>query len=100
MDDRERLPPAPPGGAEDLEGTVAAYLLGALPPEEARAFERELARRPAAARLLAEWRLVVEALPLTIEEVAPPPGLRARILDAAAAVPTGEMPREAGPGGP
>src|SRR5262249_56811829 len=61
MADRERLPPGGTGD-EELEGTVAAYLLGALPPAEARAFQRELAHRPAAARLLAEWRPVLEVL--------------------------------------
>lgn len=57
-----------------------AYALGALSPDEARAFERELARSTELQRELAEYREVC-ALLATAGGVAPPPALKTRLVN-------------------
>ena len=59
---------------------VAAYALGALDPEHARAFKRHLDDCELCRTDLASLRPVVEALPATAEPVDPPPELKKRIM--------------------
>jgi anti-sigma-K factor RskA len=62
------------------EDDLAAYLLDALPGDEARRFERHLddcARCQERARWL---QVSVEMLPAAVEQVEPPPELRERLL--------------------
>jgi Anti-sigma-K factor rskA, C-terminal/Putative zinc-finger len=62
-----------------------AFVLGALTPEEMDAVRAHLAACPEAHAEFAELGGVVPALFEAVEPVAPPPGLKARILAAAAA---------------
>lgn len=72
---------------DELESSVAAWVLGALDPHEAEMI-RAHAEGCATCREVARGlRRVVGALPLVVEEVTPPPRLRERVLAAAAASP-------------
>jgi anti-sigma-K factor RskA len=63
--------------SEDL----AAYMLGALSPDEAREFERHLADC-ASCQAEERWlRGAVEVLPSSVEQVEPPPQLRERLME-------------------
>lgn len=77
---------------EELEGSVAAWVLGALDAEEAESIRLHVEGCASCREVAARLRRVVGALPLVTEEVAPPARLRERILAAAAA-----SPRAAGP---
>jgi anti-sigma factor RsiW len=59
---------------------VGAYLLGALEPEEAAAFERHLAGCDACRRDVADLRVAADALPVSVPIVSPPPALKDRIM--------------------
>jgi anti-sigma-K factor RskA len=59
---------------------VAPYALGALPPEDARAFERHLAECELCRTDLDALSPVVHALSETPEPVDPPPELRRRLM--------------------
>lgn len=61
-----------------IEATVAEYVLGLLPPEEARALEARLPREPALAALHGEW---ADAFVTLVDgpDAAPPAPLRGRI---------------------
>jgi anti-sigma-K factor RskA len=62
------------------EEDLAAYLLDALPGDEARAFERHL-ETCARCQERARWlQGSVEMLPASVEQVEPPPALRERLL--------------------
>lgn len=74
---------------ELMEDAVAAYLLGASEPGEADSVRAHLAGCAACRLLAARLTRAVSALPLAVDEVAPPGRLRARILAAAAAAPPG-----------
>ena len=65
-----------PGCGED----VAPYALGALPPEDARAFEQHLAECELCRTDLETLRPVVNALSETPEQVDPPPELRRSLM--------------------
>jgi anti-sigma-K factor RskA len=89
---------------------VAPYALGALSPDEARAFERHLALCDLCQSDLAELGPVVDALSDTPEQIAPPPDLKRRIMAvveeeaaerraAAQPVETGRVPRRRKPFG-
>ena len=81
---------------------VAAYMLGALEPEQAAALERHA---EGCERCRAEMRWLtaaVDALPESVERVEPPPALRARLMaevraDVAAAQPAPAKPTAGAP---
>lgn len=70
---------------DELESSIAAWVLGALDPEEAEVVSAHAEACPTCRELAARLRRVVGALPLAVEEAAPPPRLRERVLAAAAA---------------
>ncbi len=70
---------------EELESSVAAWVLGALDPDEAEVVRSHAEACPTCRELAARLRRVVGALALAVEEAAPPPRLRERVLAAAAA---------------
>jgi anti-sigma-K factor RskA len=72
-----------PAGLRDL---AAAYALGALSPEEARAFEAFLAASPEAQREVTEYRETASLLALGSREERPDPQLRGRVEAAIANV--------------
>lgn len=65
----------------DLRDLAAAYVLGALDPDEAREFKRLLAASPELAREVAELREVGVLLARGAPRVEPDPSLRRRVLD-------------------
>jgi anti-sigma factor RsiW len=69
----------------DILEVSGSFVLGALPDDEAAAVRRHLAACPEAHAEVADLGGVVPALFETVEVVEPPPGLKARILAAAAA---------------
>jgi anti-sigma-K factor RskA len=77
---------------------LAPYLLGALDPGEAADLERHLAGCEDCRRELERLRPAVVVLPETVERVAPPPGLRARVMEKVQADAAAEKARRAAPG--
>ncbi len=69
---------------EELESSVAAWVLGALEPDEADALRAHVDGCATCREVASRLRRVVGALPLAVEEVAPPARLRERVLAAAA----------------
>lgn len=67
-------------GEQDLKEQAAAYALGALDPDEARAFEAYLRTSAEARREVAEYREVNALLAAGGAEASPAPELRARVL--------------------
>jgi anti-sigma-K factor RskA len=63
-----------------MADAVAAYVLGSLEPAEAAAVRAHLEGCESCRSLLLRLRSTVAALPLAVDEVAPPPGLRERVL--------------------
>jgi anti-sigma-K factor RskA len=59
---------------------VGAYLLGALPPDELAAFEAHLDECAECRRDVEELRVAADALPVSVQSVAPPPALKQRIM--------------------
>jgi anti-sigma-K factor RskA len=80
-----------------LRDLAAAYALGALSPEETRAFEAYLATSSDARREVAELRETAALLAVAGPEVHPGPELRRRVLDAVAASKVAELPARAAP---
>jgi anti-sigma-K factor RskA len=70
---------------EELESSVAAWVLGALDPAEADAIRAHVEGCPTCREVAGRLRRVVGAIPLAVEESVPPPRLRERVLAAAAA---------------
>jgi anti-sigma-K factor RskA len=68
----------------DLHDLTAAYALDALDADETTAYEEHLAQCERCRTELAELREGAAALAFGVESPAPPPALRARILEAAA----------------
>src|SRR5437660_6402144 len=67
---------------EEIEAQAALYALGALSADETAHFkERVDAGCPLCRTELQECRQVAAVLPFAAPEVAPPPSLRARLLD-------------------
>jgi anti-sigma-K factor RskA len=60
--------------------SVAPYLLGALPDDELAAFEEHMAHCADCREELDALAPAVHALPTSVEPIAPPPALRARIM--------------------
>ena len=73
------------GDHQELEDSVAAYVLGATEPEETRSIQHHLDGCASCRELAERLRRAVDMLPLATEIVAPPPRLKAKILAAAAA---------------
>jgi anti-sigma-K factor RskA len=71
---------------------AAAYALGVLSPEEARAFETLLATSAEARAEVTELREAAALLALSVPETQPDPGLRARVLDAVTATKLRPLP--------
>jgi anti-sigma-K factor RskA len=80
-------------GHDELESAVAAWVLGALDPDEAELTRRHVEGCVSCREVAARLRRVVGALPLVTEEVAPPARLRERVLALTAA---GAAPRASG----
>lgn len=72
---------------EELEKSVAAWVLGALDADEAESIRIHVEGCASCREVAARLRRVVGALPLAVDEVAPPSRLRERVLSAAAAAP-------------
>jgi hypothetical protein len=60
---------------------VGAYLLGALTPAERSAFEQHLADCPECRHELERLRPAAELLPRSVEQVEPPPSLKASLME-------------------
>lgn len=60
--------------------SVGAYLLGALEPVEWERFEAHLAECPRCLHDVADLRVAVHALPMSVPLVSPPPALKGRIM--------------------
>lgn len=69
---------------EEIESSVAAFVLGALDAQEAETVRVHLEGCDSCRSLAARLSRAVDAMPLAVGEVTPQPGLRRRILDAAA----------------
>jgi anti-sigma-K factor RskA len=59
---------------------VGAYVLGALEPDEAAAFEAHVADCETCRRDVADLRVAADALPVSVPIVSPPPALKTRIM--------------------
>jgi anti-sigma-K factor RskA len=70
---------------DELENSVAAYVLGALEDDEAEEVRSHLETCPTCPAFAEELRRAVGVLPLAAEPVAPPADLRNRILSATGA---------------
>ena len=85
---------------ESRRDEIAAYLLGALEPEEAASLERHLATGCVECRAELRWlEPAVQLLPEAVERVEPPRELRARILAEASSdiAPASAKPRPPAP---
>jgi anti-sigma-K factor RskA len=67
-------------GGEDIEMLAAEYALGTLDAEERRAVERRLSTDPDLRRAVDAWEARLAPLAGAAPEVAPPAGLRDRVL--------------------
>jgi anti-sigma-K factor RskA len=67
-------------GHEHWHDATAAYLLGALDELERAAFEEHLAGCPACREEVEQLLPAAQALPVSVEPMAPPPALKARIM--------------------
>jgi len=72
---------------EELEGSVAAWVLDAVDSDEVDIVRTHIEGCPICREAVLQLGRTVGALPLDIEEVTPPARLRERILTAAAAAP-------------
>lgn len=70
---------------EELESSVAAWVLGALEPGEAETMRAHVEGCATCREVADRLRRVVGALPLAVDETIPPARLRSRVLAAAAA---------------
>jgi anti-sigma-K factor RskA len=77
---------------EEIENMIAAWVLGATDPEESEEIARHVDGCDTCRATAARLRGIVEAIPLAVEEVEPPPGLRQRILSGAASSRTAPAP--------
>ena len=65
---------------DDWAGSAGAYVLGALPPEELEGFRAHLAGCAECRRAVEELGVAADALPIGVQQVAPPPALKGRIM--------------------
>src|SRR3989454_10432290 len=70
---------------EEMESSVAAWVLGALDADEAEMVRSHAEGCSTCREVAARLRRVVGALPLVVDEVGPPARLRERVLAAAVA---------------
>jgi anti-sigma-K factor RskA len=77
---------------EELEGTVAAWVLGALDADEAASIRVHVEGCATCQQTAARLRRAAAALPLEVEEISPPARLRERVYVAAAAARTSSVP--------
>jgi anti-sigma factor RsiW len=70
---------------EELESNLAAWVLGALDREEAEVVQAHVEGCASCRETVARLQRAVGAMPLAVDEIAPPPRLRERVLAAAAA---------------
>jgi anti-sigma-K factor RskA len=87
---------------ERWSDAAGAYVLGAMPQDEAAAFEAHLATCPQCRAEADELRVATHALPLSAPPLRPPPALKGRIMaeverEAALLASAGAAPREAEP---
>jgi Anti-sigma-K factor rskA/Putative zinc-finger len=75
MMDRESMP-----GTPDCSGDAAAYMLGALEPEEAEVFRSHLHECAVCRDEVESFDGVIQALPLAAHQYKPPRGLKRRLL--------------------
>ena len=75
---------------------AALYALGALPADEGTAFVRHLATCEECLREVRAFGVVVNALPLALPQIDPPPMLRARVLAGVVGVMTEGLVRFSG----
>ncbi|HZB75848.1 MAG TPA: anti-sigma factor [Solirubrobacteraceae bacterium] len=64
----------------DWGDSAAAFVLGALPPEELEAFRAHLGGCAECRRAVEELQVAADALPMGVQQLAPPPALKARIM--------------------
>jgi anti-sigma-K factor RskA len=67
-------------GHEHWHDATGAYVLGALDEDERAAFEEHLAGCPACRAEVDQLLPAAQALPISVDPVAPPPALKARIM--------------------
>jgi anti-sigma-K factor RskA len=97
MSDREQM-----SGTTDCGGDAAAYVLGALEPQEADAFRVHLQQCAVCRDEVEALGGVVQSLPLAAHQYEPPSGLKRRVIgeirreQAAAAVPRARRASRAG----
>lgn len=72
---------------EEMENAIAAWVLGATDADEAEKIAKHVEGCASCRAAAARFRRVIDAIPLGVEEVEPPPRLRQRILAAASARP-------------
>lgn len=70
---------------DEIESSIAAYLLGAVDREEAEILRAHLEGCPLCQDIVRRLQPAVRALPMAVETMTPPARLRERILSAAAA---------------
>jgi hypothetical protein len=93
-----RRDPGEPGEEHDeVESTIAAYVLSASDSRESAAAARHLEVCPSCRELARRLSRAAASIPLAAEEVRPPDRLRARILSAA--VPAAARDRQSAPSG-
>jgi anti-sigma-K factor RskA len=72
---------------EEIESAIAAWVLGALDPEEAETIAKHVEGCASCSATVARLRSVADAIPLTVQEAEPAPQLRQRILSSVAGAP-------------
>src|SRR5260370_12195424 len=77
---------------EELEGTVAAWVLGALDANDAESIRVHVEGCATCRQTAARFRRAADSLPLEVEEVVPPARLCERILIAATAARSSTVP--------
>jgi anti-sigma-K factor RskA len=77
---------------EELESTVAAWVLGALDADEAASIRVHVEGCASCQQTAARLRRAAAALPLEVEEISPPARLRERVYVAAAAARASTVP--------